>query len=139
MKSIVLCSYSIGSSCLAPLLFLAKSTVYTSGEQRPLNWSLQVSGQLLFRVSFLWQDVKGPQTVAFNLPNDERIVKDRGTSMVMLKNVSEAKYKFLLLPFLWFPMSLIKQTVVGTCDILIFRDYVLSLVLWSGSSLSLSL
>ncbi|CAK7336352.1 unnamed protein product [Dovyalis caffra] len=36
-------------------------------------------------------DVKGPQTVAFNLPNDERIVKDRGTSMVMLKNVSEAK------------------------------------------------
>ncbi|XP_031744744.1 nudix hydrolase 3 isoform X3 [Cucumis sativus] len=37
-------------------------------------------------------DVKGPQIVAFNLPNDERIVKDRGTSMVMLKNVSEAKY-----------------------------------------------
>jgi hypothetical protein len=36
--------------------------------------------------------VKGPQTVAFNLPNDERIVNDRGTSMVMLKNVSEAKY-----------------------------------------------
>ncbi|PWA93620.1 nudix hydrolase 3 [Artemisia annua] len=36
-------------------------------------------------------DVKGPQTVAFNLPNDERIVKDRGSSMVMLKNVSEAK------------------------------------------------
>jgi hypothetical protein len=44
----------------------------------------------------IWhQDVKGPQTVAFNLPNDERIVKDRGTSMVMLKNVSEAKYNFL--------------------------------------------
>ena len=39
----------------------------------------------------LFQDVKGPQTVAFNLPNDDRIVKDRGTSMVMLKNVSEAK------------------------------------------------
>lgn len=39
----------------------------------------------------LMKDVKGPQTVAFNLPNDERIVKDRGSSMVMLKNVSEAK------------------------------------------------
>lgn len=39
----------------------------------------------------LMQDVKGPQILAFNLPNDERIVKDRGTSMVMLKNVSEAK------------------------------------------------
>lgn len=37
------------------------------------------------------QDVKGPQTVAFNLPNDDRIVKDRGTAMVMLKNISQAK------------------------------------------------
>ncbi|KAJ4828626.1 Nudix hydrolase 3 [Turnera subulata] len=43
-------------------------------------------------------DVAGPQTVAFNLPNDERIVKDRGTSMVMLKNVSEAKFKHILQP-----------------------------------------
>ncbi|KAJ0006703.1 hypothetical protein Pint_30429 [Pistacia integerrima] len=43
-------------------------------------------------------DVKGPQTVAFNLPNDELIVKDRGTSMVMLKNISEAKFKHILQP-----------------------------------------
>ncbi|GAB4850578.1 Nudix hydrolase 3 [Ancistrocladus abbreviatus] len=50
--------------------------------------------QLLYNAG----DVKGPQTVAFNLPNDERIVKDRGTSMVMLKNVSEAKFKHILLP-----------------------------------------
>ncbi|CAH1446380.1 unnamed protein product [Lactuca virosa] len=43
-------------------------------------------------------DVKGPQTAAFNLPNDERIVKDRGSSMVMLKNISEAKFKLILQP-----------------------------------------
>lgn len=43
-------------------------------------------------------DVKGPQTVAFNLPNDERIVNERGTSMVMLKNISEAKFKCVLQP-----------------------------------------
>ncbi|XP_048432699.1 LOW QUALITY PROTEIN: nudix hydrolase 3 [Pyrus x bretschneideri] len=43
-------------------------------------------------------DVKGPQTAAFNLPNDEHIVKDRGTSMVMLKNISEAKFKHILQP-----------------------------------------
>lgn len=43
-------------------------------------------------------DVKGPQTVAFNLPNDERIVHERGTSMVMLKNVSEAKFEHILQP-----------------------------------------
>ncbi|XP_012067457.2 nudix hydrolase 3, partial [Jatropha curcas] len=43
-------------------------------------------------------DVKGPQTVAFSLPNDERMVKERGTSMVMLKNVSEAKFEHILRP-----------------------------------------
>ncbi|KAK4338159.1 hypothetical protein RND71_042646 [Anisodus tanguticus] len=50
--------------------------------------------QLLYNAG----DVKGPQTVAFNLPNDEQMVKDRGTSMVMLKNVSEAKFKLILRP-----------------------------------------
>ncbi|KAG8072724.1 hypothetical protein GUJ93_ZPchr0006g41551 [Zizania palustris] len=43
-------------------------------------------------------DVKGPQTIAFNLPNDERIVSERGTSMVMLKNISEAKFQHILKP-----------------------------------------
>ena len=37
------------------------------------------------------QDVAGPHVIAYNLPNDERIQKERGTAMVMLKNVSEAK------------------------------------------------
>lgn len=60
------------------------------------------SGQMISLHSILWQDVKGPQTVAFNLPNDESIVKDRGTSMVMLKNVSEAKYKLSPLRLLFF-------------------------------------
>lgn len=57
-----------------------------------LNIILTIWVKILLMISNLCQDVKGPQTVAFNLPNDERIVKDRGTSMVMLKNVSEAKY-----------------------------------------------
>lgn len=43
-------------------------------------------------------DVKGPQTVAFNLPNDERIINERGTSMVLLKNISEAKFQHILRP-----------------------------------------
>lgn len=43
-------------------------------------------------------DVKGPQTVAFNLPNDERIVNERGTSMVMLKNISQSKFNHILQP-----------------------------------------
>lgn len=44
------------------------------------------------------EDVKGPQTVACNLPSDERIVNEHGTSMVLLKNISEARFKHILLP-----------------------------------------
>lgn len=43
-------------------------------------------------------DVKGPQTIAFNLPNDDRVVRERGTAMVMLKNVSQAKFDLILRP-----------------------------------------
>jgi hypothetical protein len=32
------------------------------------------------------------QTAAFNLPNDERIVKEKGAKRVMLKNTQEAKF-----------------------------------------------
>ncbi|KAF3432522.1 hypothetical protein FNV43_RR27262 [Rhamnella rubrinervis] len=64
--------------------------------------------QLLFNAG----DVKGPQTVAFNLPNDERIVKDRGTSMVMLKNVSDAKFKHILRPIADVCMTKEQQNLV---------------------------
>lgn len=40
----------------------------------------------------------GVQTAAFNLPNDERIEKEKGTKRVMLKNVQEAKFKKVLEP-----------------------------------------
>ncbi|CAN0919862.1 Nudix hydrolase 3 [Linum grandiflorum] len=43
-------------------------------------------------------DVDGPQINAFNLPNDERIVKDRGTSMVIFKYIQEAKFEKILKP-----------------------------------------
>jgi hypothetical protein len=40
----------------------------------------------------------GVQTAAFNLPNDERIVREKGAKRVMLKNVQEAKFKIVLAP-----------------------------------------
>ncbi len=40
----------------------------------------------------------GVQTAAFNLPNDERVLKEKGSKRVMLKNVQEAKYQRTLLP-----------------------------------------
>ncbi len=41
---------------------------------------------------------RGVQTAAFNLPNDERVIREKGTKRVMLKNVQEAKFKMVLLP-----------------------------------------
>ena len=41
---------------------------------------------------------RGVQTAAFNLPNDERVVREKGTKRVMLKNVQDAKFNIVLLP-----------------------------------------
>ena len=38
------------------------------------------------------------QTAAFNLPNDERVVKEKGSKRVMLKNVQDAKFNKTLIP-----------------------------------------
>ncbi|QNA90186.1 hypothetical protein G4G28_19825 [Massilia sp. Dwa41.01b] len=38
------------------------------------------------------------QTAAYNLPNDERIIRERGSKRVMLKNVQEAKFESTLKP-----------------------------------------
>jgi hypothetical protein len=51
---------------------------------------------------------RGVQTAAFNLPNDERITKEKGAKRVMLKNVQEAKFKVVLVP--------IAQVALGSQD-----------------------
>jgi hypothetical protein len=40
----------------------------------------------------------GVQTAAYNLPNDERVVKEKGSKRVMLKNVQDAKFNKTLVP-----------------------------------------
>jgi len=40
----------------------------------------------------------GVTTAAYNLPNDERVTREKGTKRVMLKNVQEAKFGKVLLP-----------------------------------------
>ena len=40
----------------------------------------------------------GVQTAAFNLPNDERVIRDTGSKRVMLKNVQQAKFDTVLAP-----------------------------------------
>ena len=40
----------------------------------------------------------GVQTAAYNLPNDERVVREKGSKRVMLKNVQDAKFNKTLIP-----------------------------------------
>jgi hypothetical protein len=40
----------------------------------------------------------GVQTAAYNLPNDDRVVQQKGSKRVMLKNIQEAKFKATLVP-----------------------------------------
>jgi hypothetical protein len=40
----------------------------------------------------------GVQTAAFNLPNDERVVKEKGSKRVMLKNTQDSKFNKTLIP-----------------------------------------
>jgi hypothetical protein len=41
---------------------------------------------------------RGVQTAAFNLPNDDRVIREKGAKRVMLKNVQEAKFSKVLEP-----------------------------------------
>jgi len=40
----------------------------------------------------------GVQTAAYNLPNDERVIREKGSKRVMLKNMQDAKFAKVLLP-----------------------------------------
>ncbi len=41
---------------------------------------------------------RGVQTAAFNLPNDERVIREKGSKRIMLKNNQQAKFDKVLLP-----------------------------------------
>jgi hypothetical protein len=63
---------------------------YTRGSESPIVVANEV---------YTAGDTKaGVQTLAFNLPNDQRVKQAKGSKKVMLKNVNEAKFEKLLKP-----------------------------------------
>ncbi|MEK6323952.1 MAG: hypothetical protein AABN33_20090 [Acidobacteriota bacterium] len=56
---------------------------------------------------------RGVQTAAFNLPNDEKVVKEKGSKRVMLKNVQEAKFKQVLVPISKVVMNSSQQSQIS--------------------------
>lgn len=67
---------------------------------RPFNSPILVADQ----VHGGGDNVPGVQTVAFNLPNDERVRAERGAKKVILANVLGAKYERILAPMAEFVM-----------------------------------
>jgi hypothetical protein len=55
----------------------------------------------------------GVQTAAFNLPNDERVVKEKGSARIMLKNVQDAKFNKVLIPITRVVLSPSQQRAVA--------------------------
>ena len=55
----------------------------------------------------------GVQTAAFNLPNDERVVKEKGSKRIMLKNVQDAKFIKVLVPISRTLLTLVQQRAIS--------------------------
>jgi hypothetical protein len=56
---------------------------------------------------------RGVQTAAFNLPNDERVTREKGAKRVMLKNVQDAKFAKTLVPISRVVLSAVDQQAVS--------------------------
>ena len=56
---------------------------------------------------------RGVQTAAYNLPNDERVVREKGTKRVMLKNMQDAKFKMVLIPISKIALPVADQTKIS--------------------------
>ncbi len=59
----------------------------------------------------------GVQTIAFNLPNDERVREAKGSKKVLLKNMMQAKYDAILVPISQYALP------EGTQDLVSFDAY----------------
>ncbi|NBT59635.1 hypothetical protein EBT16_12710, partial [bacterium] len=56
---------------------------------------------------------RGVATAAFNLPNDEKVIKEKGSKRVMLKNVQKAKFENVLIPISKIALSPKSQSEVA--------------------------
>ncbi|RKP05352.1 MutT/nudix family protein [Thamnocephalis sphaerospora] len=62
------------------------------------NTNLRATPIVVVNQLYAAGDVAVPMTAAYNLPNDERAVREGGSKLVIIKNVQEAKYAHNLEP-----------------------------------------
>ncbi len=65
----------------------------------------------------------GVKTAAYNLPNDERVVREKGSKRVMLRNVQEAKFRTTLTPI---SKSVLAQSAQGAVSFEAFFTHILA-------------
>lgn len=71
----------------------------------------------------------GVQTAAYNLPNDERVVHQKGSKRVMLKNIQEAKFNSTLVPI---GKRLLSKSAVSDVNFDLFFTHILAHELMHG-------
>ena len=71
----------------------------------------------------------GVQTAAYNLPNDDRVVQQKGSKRVMLKNVQEAKFHSVLLPI---AQKTLTPAALGDVSFELFFTHILAHELMHG-------
>lgn len=91
------------------------------GEAAPIRVVLEVYGA--------GEGRRGVQTAAFNLPNDERVIKQKGSKRVMLKNVQEAKFNSILTPI---ARAVLNPSELGAVSFEAFFTHILAHELMHG-------
>lgn len=66
--------------------------------------------------------LRGIQTAAFNLPNDEKVIAAKGSKRVMLKNVQQAKYDQVMVPI---AQRLLNPRLLGALSFEAFFTHIL--------------
>ena len=72
---------------------------------------------------------QGVQTAAYNLPNDERVIQQKGSKRVMLKNVQRAKFDQILVPI---SKAVLTSDAQGDLDFESFFTHILAHELTHG-------
>lgn len=90
--------YSDRLAKIAPHIPFLQASLPMKAEDKKLQRGKQVPISVVVQLFTAGDTRAGVQTLAFNLPNDEEVRKQKGYKLVLLRNVAEAKFEKILLP-----------------------------------------
>lgn len=90
--------YSDRLAKIVPQIPFLQASLPMKAEDKKLQRGKKVPISVVVELFTAGDTRSGVQTLAFNLPNDEEVRKQKGYKLVLLKNVAEAKFEKILLP-----------------------------------------